>query len=249
MSELLDSYFESIKSLLTEIQKEELPKVEEAARLIADRVQDGGRIFAFGASHSSLPVQDIVYRAGGLMLINPLFGPGIEALTTRPTTLGSKMEQMPGYGEVLFNNSPLREGDVLIVVSVSGRNAVPVELARSAKAAGVLVVALTSTKYTEAVTSRVPDGTKLRDHADIVLDNKVDAGDAVLSLPEIPQKFTPASGVTSTAILHSLSAAIIQELGSRGEEVPVFLAANLDGGAEWNEKHMAANADRIFYLN
>ena len=121
----------------------------------------GDRIFAFGASHFSLPVQDIVYRAGGLMLINPLYAPGIEALTTRPTTLGSQMEQMPGYGEVLFNNSPLKEGDVLIDVSVSGRNAVPVELARAARENGVFVVGLTSHKYTDAVTSRVPDGTKL----------------------------------------------------------------------------------------
>ena len=111
----------------------------------------GDRIFAFGASHSSLPVQDIVYRAGGLMLINPLYGPGIEALITRPATLDSQMEQMLGCGEVLFNNSPLKEGDVLIDVSVSGRNAVPVEL-----------VGLTSHKYTDAVTSRVPDGTKLK---------------------------------------------------------------------------------------
>lgn len=164
----------------------------------------GGRIFAFGASHSSLPVQDIVYRAGGLMFINPLYGPGIEALTTRPTTLGSQMEQMPGFGEVLFNNSPLKEGDVLIDVSVSGHNAVPVELARAARENGVFVVGLTSHKYTDAVTSRVPDGTKLKDHADIVIDNRVDAGDVVLSL---------------------------------------------DGGAEWNAKYMAENADRIFYLN
>lgn len=209
----------------------------------------GDRVFAYGASHFSLPVQDIVYRAGGLMLINPLYAPGIEALTTRPTTLGSQMEQMPGYGEVLFNNSPLKEGDVLIDVSVSGRNAVPVELARAARENGVFVVGLTSHNYTDAVTSRVPDGTKLKDHADIVIDNRVDAGDVVLSLDGVPQKFTLASGVTSTAILHSLPAGIIEKLLEEGFSAPVFLAANLDGGAEWNAKYMAENADRIFYLN
>lgn len=249
MSKLLNDYFDAITELLGEIRESELPKIEETAAVIADKVIAGGRIFAFGASHSSLPVQDIVYRAGGLMLINPLYGPGIEALTTRPTTLGSQMEQMPGYGEVLFNNSPLKEGDVLICVSVSGRNAVPVELARTARENGVYVVALTSLKYTGAVDSRVPDGTKLLDHADVVLDNKVDPGDAVLSLEGIPQKFTPASGVTSTAMLHSMSAAIIEKLLEKGFSAPVFLAANLDGGAEWNKKHMAENADRIFYLN
>ncbi|MDO4910148.1 MAG: SIS domain-containing protein [Corynebacterium sp.] len=248
MSQLLENYYDSVIALLEKIKKEETPQIEAAAAEVAKRVAEGGRIFAFGASHSSLPVQDIVYRAGGLMLINPLYGPGIEALTTRPTTLGSQMEQMPGYGKVLFDNSPLREGDVLICVSVSGRNAVPVELAREARANGVFVIGLTSHKYTDAVTSRVPDGTKLKDHADILLDNKVDAGDAVLILEGVPQKFTPASGVTSTAILHSLSAAIIEKLIENGQEAPVFLAANLDGGAEWNAHHMAKNSDRIFYM-
>ncbi|AZA08827.1 sugar isomerase domain-containing protein [Corynebacterium pseudopelargi] len=249
MSQLLKTYYKEIIDLLEKISEEQIEKIEDAAEQIAELVSKGGRIFAFGASHSSLPVQDIVYRAGGLMLVNPLYGPGIEALTTRPTTLGSQMEQMPGYGKVLFDNSPLKEGDVLICVSVSGRNAVPVELAREAREHGVLVVGLTSSKYTDAVTSRVPDGSKLKDHADILLDNQVDAGDAVLSLEGVPQKFTPASGVTSTAILHSLSAGIIEKLIERGETPPVFLAANLDGGAEWNAKHMEENKDRIFYLN
>lgn len=249
MSQLTNHYFDEIIALLEKVRETQLDAVDQAAKTIAEKVAAGGRIFAFGASHSSLPVQDIVYRAGGLMLINPLYGPGIEALTTRPTTLGSQMEQMPGYGKVLLDNSPIEEGDVLIVVSVSGRNAVPVELAREARAKGVFVVGLTSGKYTDAVTSRVPDGTKLKDHADLLLDNQVDAGDAVLNLDGVPQKFTPASGVTSTAILHSLSAAIIENLIERGIEAPVFLAANLDGGAEWNAKHMAENRDRIFYLN
>lgn len=249
MSSLLQNYYDQIIALVEKVRNEEIETIEKAADAIAEKVIAGGRIFAFGASHSSLPVQDIVYRAGGLMLINPLYGPGIDALTTRPTTLGSQMEQMPGYGKVLLENSPLREGDVLICVSVSGRNAVPVELAREARARGVLVIGLTSHKYTDAVSSRVPDGTKLKDHCDIILDNKVDAGDAVLSLEGVPQKFTPASGVTSTAILHSLSAGIIEKLIEKGHSAPVFLAANLDGGAAWNAQHMAENADRIFYLN
>lgn len=249
MSELLNHYFDEVTKLLEQVKEEEIPTIDSAAKEIAQRVVDGARIFAFGASHSSLPVQDIVYRAGGLMLINPIFGPGIEALTTRPTTLGSKIEQLPGYAEVLYNNSPIQSGDVLIVVSVSGRNAVPVEFARIARENGVFVIGLTSKKYTEAVESRVSDGTKLKDHVDVLLDNKVDPGDAVLELDGVPQKFTPASGITSTAIMHALSAGIIENLIALGASAPVFLAANLDGGAEWNAKHMAENKDRIFYLN
>lgn len=246
--DLAQTYFSAAIDLLKRLQDEEVPEIKKVAEAIGERLADGGRLFAFGCSHSSLPVQDIVYRAGGLMLVNPLYGPGIAALDTRPTTLGSEMEKLPGYAKAILDNSPLKKGDVLIVVSVSGRNAVPIELAQLAQERGILVVAVTSHAYTDAVTSRHESGKKMKDFADFVLDNKVDAGDAVLSHDAVPQKFCPLSGVTSIALLHALVAEIVNDLAERGITPPVFLAANLDGGKEWNAENMAKNADRIFYL-
>jgi uncharacterized phosphosugar-binding protein len=248
MTQLTNKYLNDTIALLERVRDEETPAVEKAAVLIADALEGGGRLFAFGCSHSSLPVQDIVYRAGGLMLVNPVFSPATAALDTRPTTLGSAMEQIPGIAAAVLDNSPVQSGDVLIVVSVSGRNAVPIEMAEHAQQRGVHVIVLTSLAYTDAVTSRHHSGLKVKDFADIVLDNKVDKGDAVLEHPAVPQKFTPASGVTSTALLHMLSAAVIEQLADRGITPPVFLAANVDGGAEWNAKLLGENADRIFYL-
>ncbi|MEV8254400.1 SIS domain-containing protein [Rhodoglobus sp. NPDC076762] len=248
MTQLTTHYLNETIALLERLRDEETPAIEKAATTIADSLAAGGRLFAFGCSHSSLPVQDIVYRAGGLMLVNPLYAPGIAALDTRPTTLGSAMEQIPGVAKAVLDNSPLQKGDVLIVVSVSGRNAVPIEMAELAQQRGIIVVAVTSHEYSDNVTSRHESGRKMKDFADIVLDNKVDKGDAVLEHEGVPQRFTPASGVTSTALLHTLSAAIIEELANRGITPPVFLAANVDGGAEWNEKLLNENADRIFYL-
>lgn len=247
-NDLAQTYFSKAIELLQRLKDEESPEIKKIAGVIGDKLAAGGRLFAFGCSHSSLPVQDIVYRAGGLMLVNPLYGPGIAALDTRPTTLGSEIEKLPGYAKALLDNSPLKEGDVLIVVSVSGRNAVPIEIAQLAQERGIVVVALTSHEYTDAVTSRHASGKKMKDFADYVLDNKVDAGDAVLSHESVPQKFCPLSGVTSTAVLHALVAEIIGNLADRGIVPPVFLAANLDGGKEWNAEHLAKNADRIFYL-
>ncbi|AOZ72167.1 hypothetical protein BK816_01685 [Boudabousia tangfeifanii] len=248
MSEMTNTYLNGAIKLLERLRDEEAPKLEEAAKAISEVLRNGGNLFAFGCSHSSLPVQDIVYRAGGLMLVNPLYGPGIAALDTRPTTLGSDMEKLPGYAKAILDNSPLKKGDALIVVSVSGRNAVPIELAQLAQERGILVVAVTSHEYTDSVTSRHESGKKMKDFADIVLDNKVDAGDAILSLPEVPQKFCALSGVTSTALLHNLVGLIIEDMVANGVTPPVFLAANLDGGKEWNAKHLAENKDRIFYL-
>jgi len=248
MTSLTKQYLNATIALLERIDEEETTNIERAAERIVDCIAGGGRLFAFGCSHSSLPVQDIVYRAGGLMLVNPIFAPGIAALDTRPTTLGSAMEQIPGYAKAVLDNSPIRTGDVLIVVSVSGRNAVPIEMAELAQQRGITVIGVTSRAYSDAVTSRHSSGKKMKDFADIVLDNKVAVGDAVLELDGVPQRFTPASGVTTTALLHAVIAAVIEGLVARGITPPVFLAANVDGGAEWNKRLLAENADRIFYL-
>jgi uncharacterized phosphosugar-binding protein len=241
-------YLSGVIHLLQQIAEEEEPAVQKAAGLLADAVESGRNIFAFGCTHSSLPIQDLVYRAGGLMLINPIFGPGIASLDVYPATLSSDIEKLSGYARVLLDKTPVTAGDVLILVSISGRNAVPIEMAQLAQERGVKVIGVTSRAYSQAVTSRHPSGKKMHDFTDVVLDNKVDKGDAILEAQGMPQKFCPASGVTSIAILQALVGATIQELLRRGLVPPVFLAANVDGGKEYNAQLLNQYKDHIFYL-
>jgi uncharacterized phosphosugar-binding protein len=248
MDTLANKYLDTVINLLSRLKDEEMDSIEQAAKLIADAIEQGHSLFAFGCTHSSLPIQDLVYRAGGLMLVNPLFGPGITALDIKPTTISSAMEQMEGYAKVILDNSPLKSGDVLILVSVSGRNAVPVELAQIAQERGIKVIGVTSREYSESVTARHSSGKKMNDFADVLLDNKAPKGDAVLEAKEVPQKFTPVSGVTSIALLQALIAATIENLLSRGIVPPIFLAANVDGGKEYNARLLAQYHDRIFYI-
>ncbi len=248
MSSLAKTYLQGVIELLERIVEEEMPALDAAAELMADAIAKGKRIFGFGCTHSSLPVQDLVYRAGGLMLINPIFGPGIDSLNIRPATMSSELERLEGYAKVLLDNTPIEEGDVLILVSVSGRNAVPIEMAQLAQERGIKVIGVTSRTYTEGVTSRHPSGKKMCHFADVVLDNKVAVGDAMLSAEGVPQKFSPASGVTSTALLHALVSATIEKLLARGITPPVFLAGNVDGGMEYNARMLKQYKDRIFYL-
>ncbi len=248
MSELVHRYIDGVIQLLERIKQEETPALRQAAQMMADAIAQGSRIFAFGCTHSSIPIQDLVYRAGGLMLINPIFGPGIASLDIRPATMSSAIERLQGYARVLLDSSPIQAGDVLILVSVSGRNAVPIEMAQLARERGIKVIGVTSMAYTQAFASRHPSGKKMYEFADIVLDNKVDPGDALLEAKGVPQKFCPASGVTSTALLQALVAATVEELLGRGITPPIFLAANVDGGAEYNARLLAQYKDRIFYL-
>ena len=248
MSRFAATYLDTVAGLLSRIRDEEADNLDRAAALLADAVVDGRRIFAFGCTHSALPVQDLVYRAGGLMLINPLLGPGITALDHRPVTMSSDMEKLEGFAKVLLDHSEIGAGDVLIVVSVSGRNAVPIEIAQLAQQRDIKVIGVTSLAYTGAVDSRHQSGKKMYDFADVVLDNKVEHGDAVLEDERSPQRFCPASGVTSTALLQAMVAATIELLLDQDVTPPVFLAANVDGGAEYNARLLEANRDRIFFL-
>jgi len=248
MSVLSDTYLNGIIELLTKIQDEETDALEKGAMIIADAIEKGNRIFGFGCTHSSLPIQDLVYRAGGLILVNPIFGPGIDSLDVRPAKMTSDFERLEGYAKVLLDNYPIQEGDVLILVSVSGRNAVPVEMAKIASERGIKIIGITSYEYTKNVESRHPSGKKMYEFADVVLDNKVPKGDAMVEAEGFPVKFTPASGVTSNALLHSLMTVVIEILLKRGVEPPITIAANVDGSGEHNDRLWKEYGDRIFYL-
>jgi uncharacterized phosphosugar-binding protein len=246
-SKLAGQFLDAAIGLLQRVRDEEADSVAAAGTLIADTVAEGGRLFAFGAGHSSLAAQDVVYRAGGLALMNLLTVPGVVGVDVMPATLGSALERVDGLATTVLDTSPLRSGDALIIISLSGRNALPVEMAMSARARGMKVIGVTSVAYATETRSRHSSGTYLRDHCDIVLDSKIAIGDATLSLDTIPAPFAPASTVVTSAILQAVMATTAATLAARGTEPPLLRSGNVDGGHEWNAQVMKQYGDRIFY--
>ena len=248
MKDFAHQYITAVTALLHRIDEEESQAIQDAASLLADAIENGARIFGFGCTHSSLPIQDLAYRAGGLMLINPILAPGISCLDVRPATMTSAIERLEGYAEILLDNKPIQRGDVLIVVSMSGRNPVPVEMAMLAQERGINVIGVTAIEYTQQVPSRHPSGRKMYEYADVVIDTKVPPGDALLEADGVPAHFSPASGVATTATLQALVAATIEELLARGITPPVFVSGNVPGGEEHNRELIERYGDRVFYL-
>jgi len=244
---LADQFFDAAIDLLQRVRDEEAQSITAAGKLLADTVAGGGRLFAFGAGHSSLAAQDVVYRAGGLALMNLLAVPGVVGVDVMPATLGSALERVDGLASAVLETSPLRAGDVLIIISLSGRNALPVEMAMSARALGVKVIGVTSVAYASETRSRHVSGTYLRDHCDIVLDSKIAIGDATLTVDTIPAPFAPASTVVTSAILQAVMATAAGALAERGIEPPLLRSGNVDGGHDWNGRVMEEYGDRIFY--
>jgi uncharacterized phosphosugar-binding protein len=229
------------------VREEEAEGIGTAGNLLADTVAAGGRLFAFGAGHSSLAAQDVVYRAGGLALMNLLAVPGVVGVDVTPATLGSALERVDGLASAVLDTSPVRAGDALVIISLSGRNALPVEMALNARALGVKVIGVTSVAYASQTTSRHSSGTFLKDHCDIVLDSKIAVGDAELTLDTIPAPFAPASTVVTTALMQAVMATAAAALADRGIEPPLLRSGNVDGGHEWNGRVMREYGDRIFY--
>ncbi|MGX1131429.1 putative phosphosugar-binding protein [Streptomyces glaucescens] len=246
-SKLADQYLDAAIGLLQRVRDEEADTIAAAGNLLADTVAAGGRLFAFGAGHSSLAAQDVVYRAGGLALMNLLAVPGVVGVDVMPATLGSALERVDGLAAAVLDSSPLRAGDVLVIISLSGRNALPVEMAMNARALGIRVIGVTSVAYTTQTTSRHASGTYLKDHCDIVLDSKIAVGDAELTLDSVPAPFAPASTVVTTALLQAVMATAAGTLADRGIEPPLLRSGNVDGGHEWNGRVLEQYRDRIFY--
>ncbi|WP_109000307.1 SIS domain-containing protein [Streptomyces rishiriensis] len=244
---LAAQFFDAAVALLQRVRDEEAEAVDAAGELLADTVAAGGRLFAFGAGHSSLAAQDVVYRAGGLALMNLLAVPGVVGVDVVPATLGSALERVDGLASAVLDTSPLRAGDALVVVSLSGRNALPVEMALNARALGVKVIGVTSVAYATQTTSRHVTGTFLKDHCDVVLDSKIAVGDAELSLDTVPAPFAPASTVVTSALLQAVMATAAGSLAERGIEPPLLRSGNVDGGHDWNGRIMEEYRDRIFY--
>jgi uncharacterized phosphosugar-binding protein len=244
---LSGQFFDAAIGLLQRVRDEEASSIEAAGNLLADTVTSGGRLFAFGAGHSSLPAQDVVYRAGGLALMNLLTVPGVVGVDVMPATLGSALERVDGLASAVLDCSPLRAGDALVIISLSGRNALPVEMAMTARALGIRVIGVTSVAYASETSSRHVSGTYLKDHCDVVLDSKIATGDAELTLDTVPAPFAPASTVVTSAILQAVMATAAGSLADRGVEPPLLRSGNVDGGHEWNGHVFEKYADRIFY--
>lgn len=241
------SYLDEIRRLINVIERQEQASMETAVNCISDAILNKHAIFTFGASHAGILSEELYYRAGGLVVMNPIFGREL-MLDTAPITQTSRMERLVGYGTALIEKTPIQADDVLIIHSVSGRNPVSIEAAMKAKERGAKVICITNLAYSKTVSSRHPSGKNLHEISDIILDNHGEKGDACVAIEGLDQKVSPTSTVIGAAILNSIVAAVTQKLVDAGLEIPpIFYSANIDGGDEKNRKIFEEYRDQIHY--
>ena len=225
-------YIEYLQSKLQEVLDNEMPNIEKAAQLMTESCLKGGRIYVFGTGHSHMIAEEMYIRAGGLAPVHAILPP---ELMLGPMALKSTLvERMEGYAPALADLYCIDEKDTLIVVSNSGRNAVPVEMCLAAKAKGASVVALTSMQHSSGSTSRHSSGKRMFEVADVVIDNCAVKGDAGLWIDGLDLPIGGVSDAVGVAIAQVLTTEIIERMVKAGVEPPVFCSSNVDGGDEKN---------------
>lgn len=204
----------------------QLDGIEQAARLVADALAGGRQVVGFGTGHSHLVAEDMYARAGGLRGVGAVLEPSL--MLHEGSAKSSALEKLTGYGEVLVDLQGLGDGDVAIVISNSGRNAVPVEFAEAARGRGCTVVAITSVEHSQAVDSRAPSGRRLMDVADLVLDNGAPAGDAAIALAGITERVGAVSTITGCALVQAMTVEAANLMAERGLDPDVLVSNNAD---------------------
>ncbi|TMX44556.1 SIS domain-containing protein [Vibrio sp. Hep-1b-8] len=240
-------YLNNVLKLLDNVAENQASLMLETAQVIADAIENNGLVHVVGCGHSQMFAQELFHRAGGSVAVNAILP---SALCLAPyAPMSTWAERQCGLAEVALNGEKdIREGDVLIVVSTSGRNAVPIEFAMEGQKRGLKVIALTSTAFSGATSSRHPSGKKLAECADIVLDNPGEPGDATVQVPNSDFKTGSTSSVMGFAILNSIMGTANKLLVERGYEDLILASVNSTGAVN-NDEVLAKRQNRLTLFN
>ncbi len=230
---MIHQYFNQITDLLKTVEKEEKKAMADAAQKVAEAIQNGGIIHLFGCGHSHILTEEVYYRAGGLVPIHPIFHEPL--MLHEGAVRSSDLERKNDYAKVFMEEQDIRPEDIVIILSTSGRNPVPVDAAKIAKDKGAYVIGITSIAYSSSQPSRHDSGGYLYDAADLVIDNHAPIGDALLSHKKVKIKFSPSSTVIGATILNAIFAESIKQMADNNYEPPIFLSGNLEGSDEHNQ--------------
>lgn len=231
---LAQNYLNRVQRILDEIGKTQLEAIGRAADIAAAAIRGGGRLHLFGTGHSHIIAEEAFYRAGGLVPVNAVLEPAL--MLHEGPFKSTAMERLEGYAQIILDHSGIGPDDALMIISNSGRNAVPVEMALIAKARGIPVIVLTSLAHSRSVPSRHSSMKHLFEVADVVIDNCGVPGDAVLEADGTSVQICPTSTVAGAAIINMLVAEVVERLCAIGIEPPVFVSANIEGGDEFDRQ-------------
>jgi uncharacterized phosphosugar-binding protein len=220
--------------LLQRLAETQAAAIEQASLWCADAIARDGLVHLFGTGHSRIPVEEMFPRYGSY----PGFNPMVElSMTFHTQVVGANgqrqamfIERTPGLAEIILSNFRFGPHDVLIVFSAGGTTAVPVEMARGARARGLRVIAVTSVEGSMAVEpDAATGGRRLLDEADLVIDLCTPHADALCEIPGLGTPVGPASTICAVAVVNAIKVRVAQLLVEQGAMPPVLTRASVVG--------------------
>lgn len=236
-------YLKNIYGLLEKLEQTQEAAIDRVAAVCAACIEKGGLLYFFGTGHSHMICEEPFYRAGGLACVYPILE--TDLMLHEGAAKSSGYERLEGLGNLVVSNTSLGKGDVLFVVSNSGRNCAVIDAAMEAKKRGAITVAITSMNHTTQVASRHSSGLNLYQVCDYVLDNGGEVGDASVELAGMGQKIAPTSSVIDVTLVNLILVNTVELLMKKGVKPPVFMSANTDAGDEANQAVLEAYKPRI----
>lgn len=238
-----DNYFKKTIEILTEINNTQSEKILAVSDMAAETIKNDGIIYIFGCGHSHLIALDSFYRAGGLANVSAILD--TDLMLHNGAAKSSAMEKMPGIAKHILKRYCVTENDMLIIVSTSGKNAVPVEMAIEAKKAGIKTAAIVSSAYFDKKTGCEA---LLYEEVDVYVDNLMPYGDVTVELESSKVKMGSVSTIACSFIMQSILLNAADKCGKDGIEIPVYMSGNVEGGKEYNAKIVDKFLPRIKHL-
>ncbi len=237
-------YFKTMQEVVEKAYDSQGEQLEKAARVLAECTKNNGLIHLFGSGHSSLMTEDVFWRAASLANTHAIFESSVAGINEITKT--SKIEKLEGLGNILVQYNHAEKPDVMICLSNSGNNAVTNDVALECKKRGVTVIAFTNIEYADQLTTQHSSGKKLKDIADIVIDNCSLIGDAAVKLDGLEMKVGATSTIPVAFMLQALMVQTCEYLLEEGIKPDVWYNGHLAYESEDVKKHNEELAEKYY---
>jgi uncharacterized phosphosugar-binding protein len=226
------SYLQHCAQILEKVKSQQT-QIQQTAQWFSETILAGRMVHLFGSGHSRIMVEEMWPRYGSF----PGFNPIVElSLTNHNNVVGANgqrqamfLENVNGFAERILRNFSLSKKDCALIVSSSGCNIVPIEMAELFQQKGIKTVVLVSQKHLDASTSKRKDGKKLTDFADLILDTGAPAGDSMITIDGLETPVSPGSTVGGIMIVNSIKAEVAKLLTDAGQPPKVLTASCVVG--------------------
>ena len=229
---ITEAYIQKSVEILESVKAQQ-NQIRQAAYLFAETILAGRMVHVFGSGHSRIMVEEMWPRYGSF----PGFNPIVElSLSFHNLVVGANgqrqamfLENVSGFSERILRNFDLNETDTALIISSSGCNVVPIEMAELFQQKGIKVVSIISTKHSEKSTSKRSDGKKLGDFSDLILDTGAPVGDAMVYVPGLDTPVAPGSTVGGILLINCIKAELAGLLTAAGQPPKVLSSAAVVG--------------------